>query len=148
MSLLPKKEGAVDIRDYRPVSLIHGAVKIYDKILATRLTDDLPKLVGHHQCAFVRGRSLHDNFMPVQGTARRLHALKTPSIMLKLDISKAFDSVQWPFILEVLRRLGFGGRWLSWICGLLSTSSTRILTNGVPGRPILNCQGLRQGDPV
>lgn len=74
VSLLRKKDGAVDIRDYQPVSLIHGAVKIVDKILASRLAEDLPRLVGHHQSAFVRGRSLHDNFMLVQCTARRLHA--------------------------------------------------------------------------
>lgn len=104
VSLLPKKDGVVDIKDYRPVSLVHGAIKIYDKILATRLADDLPRLVGHHQSAFIRGRSMHDNFMLVQCMARWLHALRRPTIMLKLDITKAFDSVRWPFVLEVLRR--------------------------------------------
>lgn len=63
--------------------------------------------------------------------------------MLKLDISKAFDSVQWPFLLEVLRALGFGDRWIAWVCGLLATSSTSVLVNGVPGAPILHCRGLR-----
>lgn len=146
VSLLPKKEGAVDIKDYMPVSLVHGAVKILDKVLASQLAEDLPGLVGHHQSAFVWGRSLHDNFMLVQCTARSWHVLKEPTVMFKLDISKAFDSVQWPFILEVLRKMGFGRRWISWICGLLATSSTRIMVNGIPGKPIFNCKGLRQGD--
>jgi len=80
VSLLPKKVGAVDIKDFCPVSLISGPVKIFDKILAIRLAEDLPKLVGLHQSAFIKGRSLHDNFMLVQCMARRLHALKSPTV--------------------------------------------------------------------
>nr|XP_045087277.1 uncharacterized protein LOC123494868 [Aegilops tauschii subsp. strangulata] len=148
VSLLPKNAGASDVKDSRPVSIISGPIKIFDKILASRLAVDLPKLVGQHQSAFVRGRSLHDNFMLVQCTALRLHSLKSPSVLLKLDITKAFDTVRWPFLLEVLRRFGFGERWIAWICGLLGTSSTRIKVNGLPGRPILPCQGFRQGDPL
>lgn len=143
VTLLPKKEGAVDIKDFRPVSLVHGAIKIFDKVLASRLAAELPFLVGNHQSAFVKGRSIHDNFMLVQCTARRLHALREPAVMLKLDISKAFDSVQWPVLVEVLTAMGFGARWVDWICGLLATSSTRIMVNGTPGRPIANQIGLR-----
>lgn len=143
VALLPKKDGAINIKDFRPVSLVHGAIKIFEKVLAMRLVDDLPKLVGKHQSAFVKGRSIHDNFMLVQCTARRLHALREPTVMLKLDISKAFDSVSWSFFVEVLTRMGFGERWLAWICGLLANSSTRIMVNGVPGEPIFNCKGLR-----
>src|SRR4051812_41828341 len=86
--------------------------------------------------------------MLIQSTARRLHALKQPSMMLKLDISKAFDTVCWPFLLEVLSHMGFGPRWISWICGLLRSSSTRILVNGRPGETIKNFRGLRQGHPM
>src|SRR4051812_9614619 len=107
VSLLPKIDGASDVRDFRPVSLVHGAIKIFNKVLATRLAAELPGLVGNHQSAFVRGRSIHDNFMLVQGTTRKLHALKEPTVMLKLDITKAFDSVQWPFIVEVMQHMGF-----------------------------------------
>lgn len=113
VTLLPKVDGAEELRDYRSISLVHGAIKIFDKVLATRLADDLPYLVGKHQSAFVRGRYLHDNFMLVQGTTRRLHALREPRVLLKLDISKAFDSVQWPFLLEVMHCMGFGRRWSS-----------------------------------
>lgn len=135
VTLIPKKDGAEEIRDFQPVSLVHGAIKIFDKVLSVRLTDDLPRLVGVHQSAFVRGRSMHDNFMLVQCTARKLHALRNASVMVKLDISKAFDTVQWPFAIEVLSSLGFRPRWIAWIVGLLSTSSTRILVNGVPSLP-------------
>lgn len=51
VSLLPKKDGAVDIKDFMPISLVHGAIKIFDKILSSRLADELPSLVGKHQSA-------------------------------------------------------------------------------------------------
>ena len=89
VTLLPKKAGGVDVRDFRPVSLVCGPIKIFDKILASRLAEELPGLVGNHQSAFVKGRSIHDNFMLVQCTTRRLHALRSPTVMLKLDITKA-----------------------------------------------------------
>lgn len=71
VSLLPKNDGASESRDFHHVSLIHGVVKIFDKILATRLAEDLPRLVRIHRSAFVRGRSIHKNFMLVQAFKAR-----------------------------------------------------------------------------
>jgi hypothetical protein len=84
----------------------------------------------------------------VQATARKLHRLKTDAILLKLDITKAFDTVDWAFLLEVLSKLGFGRHWISMVCGLLGTASTRVVVNGVAGALIFNRRGLRQGDPL
>ena len=67
---------------------------------------------------------------------------------MKLDITKAFDSVSWPFLLEVMRNLGFGPIWCDMISGLLASSSTQILLNGSPGERIVHQRGLRQGDPL
>uniref|UniRef100_A0A8R7PW81 Reverse transcriptase domain-containing protein n=1 Tax=Triticum urartu TaxID=4572 RepID=A0A8R7PW81_TRIUA len=47
-----------------------------------------------------------------------------------------------------MHTMGFGRRWIQWVCGLLATSSTRIMLNGVPGMPIYNKCGLRQGNPI
>jgi hypothetical protein len=73
---------------------------------------------------------------------------KQPRILLKLDITKAFDSVSWGFLLEVLRKLGFGPQWCDLLCGLLSSSSTQVLLNGISGDFIRHRRGLRQGDPL
>lgn len=99
--------------------------------------------MGLHQGAFIRRRCLHDNFQLVQGIARRLHSLRTSVVLLKLDISKAFDSLHWSFLFDVLRRLGFGNRWIGWVGALLGTSSIRVLLNGVPGRIIAHRRGIR-----
>lgn len=81
ITLLPKKEGAEELKDFRPVSLVHGAIKIFDKALANRLAPELAGLLGLHQSAFVRGRTLHDNFMLVQATATKLHRLRIPPLL-------------------------------------------------------------------
>lgn len=69
-------------------------------------------------------------------------------MLLKLDITKAFDSVSWPFLLEVLQHLGFGARWCDMLAKLLRSSSTRVLVNGEPRELIYHQSGLRQGDPL
>lgn len=64
-------------------------------------------------------------------------------LLLKLDIGKAFDTISWPFLMQVLQHRGFGPRWRNWLALLLSTASTRVLLNGKPGRPIDLERGLR-----
>ncbi|KAE8809024.1 hypothetical protein D1007_14453 [Hordeum vulgare] len=106
------------------------------KGLAIRLTEEMPDLVGAHQSAFIKGIWLHDNYMMVQGMARKLHVTKKDAVMLKLDITKAFNTVNRAFLLDVLRHMGFGVKWTSWIAGLLASSSTTILLNGIPAEVI------------
>jgi hypothetical protein len=111
--------------------------------LAARLED----MVSTNQSAFIKGRFIQDNFMLVQQTAKFLHSQKQPRILLKLDITKAFDSVSCCFLLEVLEKLGFKRVWREMISGLLTTSSTLVLLNGVPDEFIAHQQGLQQGTP-
>jgi hypothetical protein len=68
---------------------------------------------------------------------------KKTAFFLKLDIARAFDSVSWVFLLEVLQRLGFGAKWRDGISLTLSTSSSRVLLNGASGKPLKHERGLR-----
>jgi len=86
--------------------------------------------------------------MMVQQTIKLLHRRKVPSLFLKLDISKAFDSFSRYFLLELFHYLGFGWIWCNFISNLLITSSARIVLNGEPGKSINRQQGLRQGNPL
>jgi hypothetical protein len=86
--------------------------------------------------------------MLVQQTSRFLHKKNKATLLFKLDITKAFDSVSWPFLVEVMRQLGFGQIWRGIICGLLASSSTQVMLNGFPGKHIIHRRGLRQGDPL
>jgi hypothetical protein len=92
ITLLPKSPDALEIKDFRPISLIHSFAKIVSKLLANILAGKLPSLVSNSQSAFIKGRCIHDNFIIVHQTAMALHR-QEPMILLKLDITKAFDSM-------------------------------------------------------
>ncbi|WVZ77322.1 hypothetical protein U9M48_025203 [Paspalum notatum var. saurae] len=68
-------------------------------------------------------------------------------LLVKLDISKAFDSVRWDYLLALLTHLGFPAKWRDWVASLLATSTSQVLLNGIPGQSITHGRGLRQGDP-
>ena len=146
--LLPKTADACEPAHYRPITMIHSVAKLISKILALRLAPRMQSLISHEQNAFIRGRSIHDNFKYIQRAAVLLRKTRTSKILLKLDIAKAFDTVQWSFLLDVLQAMGFGVRWRRWIATLLSTTSSSILLNGQVGRKIRHQRGVRQGDSL
>jgi hypothetical protein len=128
--------------------MMHSMTKLLAKILANILPPDLEKLVSHSQSAFIKGRIIHKNFQYVKGAANHFHQAKTPMLLLKLDIEKAFDSVHWEYLLEVMQQLGFGKHWRDLMALIWSTTSARIMLNSIPGRPIKHGRGLQQGDPL
>ena len=105
--LLRKKQEASSMADYRPISLINSVVKIITKILASRLAPKLDNVVSNAQNAFIRKRCIHGNFIYAQKVIQTLHKKNNPALFIKLDISEAFDSISWPYLLEVLQALGF-----------------------------------------
>jgi hypothetical protein len=84
----------------------------------------------------------------VQGSVKLLHVRKIPTILLKVDIARAFDSVSWQFPLEIMEFVDFSRTWGYWTSVLLSSASTRVLMNGNPGERTSHSKGLQQGDPL
>ncbi|KAK1603871.1 hypothetical protein QYE76_027544 [Lolium multiflorum] len=105
-------------------------------------------MVSTNQSAFIKGQCLHDNFVLVREVARRINQKRQIGVLVKLDISHAFDSISWAFLLQVLRHLGFGVLFLKWVSLFLFTTSTKVSDNGVPGERIQHACGLRQVDPT
>jgi hypothetical protein len=124
------------VGDFRLISLIHSFIKRISKILALRLQPHMNAIVSTCQSAFIKNKSIHDNFLAVHTAARCFHTNKTPTLLFKLDIAKDFDSIHWEYILTLLEHLGFPIRWRGWIAAILSTSTSRVILKGVPNPPI------------
>ncbi|CAH9083997.1 unnamed protein product [Cuscuta epithymum] len=108
---------------------------------------------GHlpEKSAFVPGRSIVDNVMLAFEShhyLRRKRQGKTGYAALKLDMSKAYDRVEWDFLEGIMRRLGFGDRWVSLIMNCISSVSYSIPFDDGELGPIWPSRGLRQGDPL
>uniref|UniRef100_A0A453S8A0 Uncharacterized protein n=2 Tax=Aegilops tauschii subsp. strangulata TaxID=200361 RepID=A0A453S8A0_AEGTS len=84
--LLPKKDGATAITDFRPISLIHSVAKLISKVLSMRLAKVIHTIISLAQTAFLKTKCIHDSFLYVQNTVRHLHRRKTPVLLMKLDV--------------------------------------------------------------
>nr|CAD1830175.1 unnamed protein product [Ananas comosus var. bracteatus] len=146
--LLPKRTEAVFATDYRPISLVHSLSKLISKVLATRLQAFMDKLINPFQAAFIKGRSILDNFNSAHILIHHLHSSKERAALLKIDFERAFDHINWQFLLALLKARGFDNRWLGWIEALLHSANTAVLLNGIPGKAFTCKRGLRQGDPL
>jgi hypothetical protein len=111
--LIPKKQDPQRVVDYKSISLTHSFVKIISKILVNRLGPELNFFISINQTTFIKKRCIHNNFVFVQQVVKELHKKKIPYLFIKLDISKAFDSVNWPYLLDIMTQLGFGQKCLN-----------------------------------
>lgn len=147
--LLPKIADPKSWSDYRPISLCNVTNKIFTKILSGRLAPLLPLTVSPNQSGFIRGRLLNDNVLLAQEMFHELHRCSpAPNFAIKIDMSKAYDRVQWSFLIKVMRRMGFPETWLNLVERCIGSCWFSILINGTPSGFYKSTQGLRQGDPI
>ena len=124
------------------------SVKILAKVLTRRLQRLIHELIDLNQTSFIKGRSISEGFVFAAELVQLCHKRKLPTLVLKLDIAKAFDTVNWHGLQCVLQGRGFSTKWISWILQIPSSSKSAVIVNGCPG-PRINCKrGLRQGDPL
>ncbi|GKC86271.1 hypothetical protein Tco_1141988 [Tanacetum coccineum] len=108
IALIPKVKSPSCINDYRPISCCNVMFKCITKIIANRIKESLKILVSHNQSAFVPGRRISDNFLLTQEIMHNYHLDRgSPRCAFKVDIQKAYDTVDWKFLKEVLHGFGF-----------------------------------------
>lgn len=146
LALVPKKYDAREMRDYRPIACCNVLYKVVSKILANRLKLILPRIIAENQSAFVKGRLLMENVLLASKLVRDYHKESvSPRCAMKIDISKAFDSVQWSFILNGLLAMGFPERFIHWIKLCITTPSFSVQVQGELAGYFQSSRGLRQG---
>lgn len=144
--LIPKVQGAETLKDFRPISCCNILYKVISKVLANRIKVLLPELIEPNQCAFVKGRLLLENVVLATELVKNYHKDSiSPRSVLKLDISKAFDSVKWSFILDTLPAMNIPDQFVHWIHVCLSTAAFSVSINGELEGFFPSIRGLRQG---
>ncbi|KAH7526808.1 hypothetical protein JRO89_XSUnG0053100 [Xanthoceras sorbifolium] len=133
--LIPKVKTPVRIEEFRPISLCNVLYKLIAKVLANRLKLVLDDVISPSQSAFVPGRLILDNIVVAYECLHHLRNSRSGSkghIALKLDMSKAYDRVEWGFLQKIMKRLGFSLGWISKVMGCVSSASYAFLVNGEP----------------
>jgi len=147
--LIPKVPDAMSVNQYRPIALANFKFKIISKILADRLAPIMNSIISPHQRGFIQGKSIRDCFCVTSEAINHLHNKAfAGNLAFKVDISKAFDTLEWQFLLKVLNAFGFNNRFCSWINTILRSALLSINVNGKLNGFFKCKRGVRQGDPL
>ncbi|XP_071713621.1 uncharacterized protein [Rutidosis leptorrhynchoides] len=117
-------------------------------MLSLRIRKVVPRLVGMEQSAFLGGRYILDGALVANEVVKDLRRNKNHGLIFKVDFEKAFDSLNWDYLLEVMKCMGFDSKWCKWISSCLKSATISILINGSPTSEFNLKRGVRQGDPL
>ncbi|KAL2453200.1 Uncharacterized protein Adt_49302 [Abeliophyllum distichum] len=147
--MIPKRDNACRWSEFRPISLCTVFNNLVTKLLNSRLSTILPQIISAPQSGFIPGQLIGDNILLAQ---ELLHTLDTKvrggNVIFKLDMAKAYDRLDWGFLIFVLEGFGFDAIWIDRIRRCISECHFSVLLNGRPCDFFPSSRGLRQGDPI
>eukprot|EP00253_Pinus_taeda_P006727 PITA_06727 len=148
IALISKKADPLTFQDYRPISLCNITFKIITKVIAERIKVYLAASLSSDQYAFLRGRSILDAVAITQECLFSLHARKQAAAIMKIDLHKAFDCIDWGFLECLLAKIGLSPPIIRWINACYANVNYAVIINGLPS-PFFQAQRrLRQGCPL
>lgn len=149
ITVIPKSSHAEAVGDYRPIVCCNTVYKVISKMLCNRLKVILPSIISENQSAFVAGRTIMQNILICQNLVRLYNRkAATRSCLIKIDLKKAYDSIEWDFVEEMLHALNFPMKFIRWIMEFISTTQYTMAINGGLYGSIKGKRGLRLGDPI
>ena len=150
IALIPKTNCPSKMSDFWPASLCNMSYKIISKVFANRLKPILSTIISENQSTFVPSRLIADNVLVA---FEIMHYLKKKEgkecyMAIKIDMSKAYDRVEWVFLKKVMDKIGFNEKWINLVMNFVTTITYSVLINGVAHGCITLTRGLRQGDLI
>ncbi|KAG5224356.1 RNA-directed DNA polymerase, eukaryota, Reverse transcriptase [Salix suchowensis] len=147
--LIPKVETPGHLNDYRPISCCSVIYKCISKIIAKRIKASLGTVISKSQSAFLPGRNISEAIFLVQELMHNYHRQGgIPRCAIKVDLRKAFDTLNWNFIIQALGKVGIHPTVINWIRVCITTPSFTVNINGEDHGFFQASRGLRQGDPL
>ncbi|CAN0916841.1 LINE-1 retrotransposable element ORF2 protein [Linum grandiflorum] len=150
LTLIPKKAIPTSMMDFRPISLCNVAYKTLTKCVANRIKGLMCGLTHPSQTSFVPGRHITDNILILQEVVHSMNSdyVRKPNMVIKIDLAKAYDKIEWNFVRDTLDLAGFPSHLCSVIMNCISTASFQVLWNGSCSESFKPTRGLRQGCPL
>ena len=147
--LIPKNNDPQYITEFRPISLSNVVSRIISKVLANQIKSILPDVISNAQSAFIPNRLITDNTIVAFEMLHHVRSRrkgKTGHMAVKLDISKAYDRMEWEFLRRIILKIGLPEQWVTLAMEIMKTATYSIHINGEPKGFITPTRDIRQGD--
>lgn len=148
IALIPKSDHPSSFNDFRPISLCNCLYKITAKIIANRLKLILSNHISSEKFAFLQHQQIHEAIAMAQELLHSFQTRKLKGMILKVDLSKAFDRTNWLYIRLLLTHLGFPYSFIKWIMCYIMDVTYSVLLNGAATLFFISERGLWQGCPL
>ena len=148
ITLIPKCDKPLSFANLSPISLCNLVYKVISKLAANRHKPILDRAISWNQFGFLHNRQIVE---PIGITQEVMHTVKVEKrhvFILKLDLVKAFDRVNWTFLKLVLLQIGVPLIGVNWILGCVESCNFVVLVNGTPSKFFPSSRGIRQGCPL